>query len=82
MSKKIKIKDLKNPSLTEFQQAAKDYGETVKLELTAEAVINKASNDRGLKHFGSEDFLERLNILMQSISNDKGLAGIGKLGIL
>ena len=81
MSKKIKIKDLKNPCLTEFQQAAKDYGETVKLELTAEAVINKASNNTGLKHFGSEDFLERLNILMQSISNDKGLAGIGKLGI-
>ena len=49
MAKKIKIEDLNNPCLTEFQQAAKDYGETIKLELTAEAVINNACNNIGLK---------------------------------
>ena len=81
MSKKIKIQDLKNPLLTDFQQSAKDYGETIKLNLTAGAIINSACNNTGLKDFGSEDFVERLNILMESVTNDTGLAGIGKLGI-
>ena len=77
MSKKIKIQDLKNPLLTDFQQSAKDYGETIKLNLTAGAIINSACNNTGLKDFGSEDFVERLNILMESVTNDTGLAGIG-----
>jgi hypothetical protein len=81
MSKKIKIEDLANPILTAFQQEAKDYGETLNLNLTAEAIINDACNNSGLKDFGNEDFIERLDILMKSILNDEGLAGIGKLGI-
>ena len=81
MSNKIKIDDLVNPTLTEFQQVAKDYGETLKLELTSEAIINEAYKNSRLQDFGDEDFISRLDILMQSVSNDEGLAGIGKLGI-
>ena len=81
MSKKIKIDDLANPMLTEFQKVAKDYGETLKLELTCEAVINEASKNSRLQDFGDEDFISRLDVLMRSVSNDEGLAGIGKLGI-
>jgi len=81
MSKKIKIEDLANPMLTEFQKVAKDYGETIKLELSPEAAINEACKNSGLKDFGDEDFISRLDVLMRSISNDEGLAGIGKLGI-
>ncbi len=81
MSQKIEIEDLANPILTPFQQEAKDYGETLKLNLTTEAILNDASNNSGLKDFGDEGFIERLEILMQSILNDEGLAGIGKFGI-
>ena len=81
MSQKIEIEDLANPILTSFQQEAKDYGETLKLNLTTEAIINAASNNSGLKDFGNENFIERLDILMKSIVNDEGLAGIGKFGI-
>ena len=81
MSKKIKIEDLANPMLTEFQKVAKDYGETIKLELSPEAAINEACKNSGLKDFGDEDFISRLDVLMRSVSNDEGLAGIGKLGI-
>ena len=81
MSNKIKIDDLVNPILTEFQQVAKDYGETLKLELTSEAIINEAYKNSRLQDFGDEGFISRLDILMQSVSNDEGLAGIGKLGI-
>ena len=81
MSNKIKIDDLANPILTEFQQVAKDYGETLKLELTSEAIINQACKNSRLQDFGDEDFITRLDILMRSVSNDEGLAGIGKLGI-
>ena len=42
MSNNIKIDDLANPILTEFQQAAKDYGETLKIDLHSEAIINEA----------------------------------------
>ena len=81
MSQKIEIEDLANPILTPFQQEAKDYGETLKLNLTTEAILNAASNNSGLKDFGNEAFIERLEVLMQSIMNDEGLAGIGKFGI-
>ncbi len=81
MSNKITINDLSNPTLTEFQKTAKNYGETLKVELTSEAVIQKASKNSKLQDFGDEDFISRLDILMQSVSNDEGLAGIGKLGI-
>ena len=81
MSQKIEIEDLANPILTPFQQEAKDYGETLKLNLTTEAILNTASNNSGLKDFGNEAFIERLEVLMQSIMNDEGLAGIGKFGI-
>ena len=81
MSQKIEIEDLANPILTPFQQEAKDYGETLKLNLTTEAILNTASNNSGLKDFGNEAFIERLEVLMQPIMNDEGLAGIGKFGI-
>ncbi len=81
MSKKIKIEDLANPMLTEFQKVAKDYGETIKLELSPEAAINEACKNSGLQDFGNEGFISRLDVLMRSVSNDEGLAGIGKLGI-
>ena len=81
MSNNIKIDDLANPILTEFQQAAKDYGETLKIDLHSEAIINEAWKNSGLQDFGDEDFISRLDILMKSVSNDDGLAGIGKLGI-
>ena len=81
MSNKITINDLSNPTLTEFQKTVKNYGETLKVELTSEAVIQKASENSKLQDFGDEDFISRLDILMQSVSNDEGLAGIGKLGI-
>ena len=81
MSKKIKIDDLTNPILSEFQKAAKDYGETLKIDLDSEAIINEACKNSGLQDFGNEDFIPRLDVLMRSVSNDEGLAGIGKLGI-
>ena len=81
MSKKIKIDDLTNPILSEFQKAAKDYGETLKIDLHSEAIINEACKNSGLQDFGDEDFISRLDVLMRSVSNDEGLAGIGKLGI-
>ena len=81
MSNNIKIDDLANPILTEFQQATKDYGETLKIDLHSEAIINEAWKNSGLQDFGDEDFISRLDILMKSVSNDDGLAGIGKLGI-
>ena len=81
MSNKIQINDLSNPILTEFQKAAKNYGETLKVDLTSEAVIKKACENSSLHDFGDEGFISRLDVLMQSVSNDEGLAGIGKFGI-
>ena len=63
MSNKIKIDDLVNPTLTEFQQVAKDYGETLKLELTSEAIINEAYKNSRLQDFG-----ERLSKVWKKIT--------------
>ena len=49
MSNKIQINDLSNPILTEFQKDAKNYGETLKVDLTSEAVIKKACENSYFK---------------------------------
>ena len=57
MSKKIKIDDLTNPILSEFQKAAKDYGETLKIDLHSEAIINKACKNYIQYSHIKEEFL-------------------------
>ena len=82
MSTKIKIRDLADPILTDFQSISKEYGEQNKPDLSVDKILDVASNNTGLDHYGDEKFIERLNILINAIALDRGLAGLGQLGII
>ncbi len=75
----IRIEDLARPELTEIQQAAREYAESLPIELSVDAVLAQARQNAGCDDFGADDFLERLGRLTGEWSSDTGLAGIGRL---
>ncbi len=78
-SNEIRITDLGQPLLTDIQQAARDYGESLQIELSVDGVLNAAQEISGLQDFGEPDFLERLGILVNEWAGDSGITGIGRL---
>jgi len=81
MAEQIRIPDLANPVLTDIQKAALEFGQTLKIEFTEEAVLNAARERTGLSDFGSEDFLQRLNILLDEWGNDQQITKISLVGL-
>jgi hypothetical protein len=63
MTEQIRITDLGQPELTEMQQGAVDYGESLVIELTPDSIMAEAREVTGLDDFGPTDFLERLSLL-------------------
>ena len=81
MAGDIRITDLAEPVLTELQQSAIDYGETLEVDLTSQSILADASAVTGLDDFGPEDFLPRLRLLCDEWSSDRELTGIGRLSL-
>lgn len=79
MSDIIDITDLASPVLTEPQRAAIDYGETLQVDFSRDALLDEARTATGLQDFGPEDFLQRLDLLLDEWSNDTGITNIGRL---
>jgi hypothetical protein len=77
----IRIEDLANPVLTEMQQAALDYGKTLTVDLSVDAVLNAAREQTGFSDFGAEDFRERLAVQLQSADEDPWTNELGKLTV-
>jgi len=75
----IHISDLADPVLTQAQRAAKDYGDTLDVQLDRESILRDAEQKTGMSDWGSADFLERLDLLVGEWSADDGLSGIGRL---
>jgi len=79
MPEDIRITDLAHPVLTDVQRAALEYGETLDLDFGRESVLAEAAKRTGLTGFGSDDFHERLDLLLDEWGTDDGLTGIGRL---
>tara|TARA_B100001540_G_scaffold305450_1_gene316402 strand:- start:357 stop:1625 length:1269 start_codon:yes stop_codon:yes gene_type:complete len=75
----IRIDDLAQPRLSEAQQAALAYGETLQVELDAGSILAEASEATGLRDFGPQDFRARLELLCEEWAADSGLTGLGRL---
>lgn len=75
----IRITDLTDPVLNDFQKAAHAYGETLNLDFTVDGILAQAREATGLDDFGPDDYLERLGVLVDEWSSDDGLTGIGLL---
>lgn len=76
MSEAVRIADLRNPELSEAQRQALDYGATLKVDFTVDAILAQARRETGLEDFGAEDFLERLRLLTEEWGGDPGVVGL------
>jgi hypothetical protein len=77
----IIIDDLARPILSEQQQSALEYGETLSIDLSRAAILQQAREETGLSDFGDEEFLQRLDLLVDEWNGDSGLTGIGRLSL-
>ncbi len=79
MTNEIRIDDLASPVLNDMQKMGIDYGETVHTELTVDAICEAAVAKTGLDDFGPDDFLERLQVQLDSINSDPDRTGLGRM---
>ncbi|MCW2864322.1 MAG: Sulfotransferase family [Actinoallomurus sp.] len=70
MGEMLRIKDLRDPALTEAQQGFLTFAEQNPVQLTVEAVLAAATGATGLDDFGPEDFRERLAVWLEEIDSD------------
>lgn len=76
MGQTIRIDDLKHPRLTPAQQAAVEYGESLKLDFTEQGILAAARAKTGLDDFGPDDFRVRLRLLCDEWGGDPGVNGL------
>lgn len=78
---KIRISDLRDPQLNDLQKLARDYGETLSLDMSAESILEEATARTGLTDFGPTDFVARLDMWLDEVGNDPDRLGIGRLSL-
>ncbi|MCU0311843.1 MAG: sulfotransferase [Acidimicrobiales bacterium] len=75
----IRIDDLAEPVLNDVQRMGLEYGETVRTELSVDAVCEAAVAATGLDDFGPDDFRERLDVQLSEMDADPERTGLGRL---
>lgn len=81
MAEPIRITDLAHPVLNDIQQAARDYAQSLDVELSAQSILAEAAAVTGLEDFGPADFLPRLELLCAQWNADEGLHNLGRLSL-
>ncbi len=77
----IRITDLANPILTDFQKMALEATANVEIDFSMQSILDQACVATGLSDFGSDDFKPRLAVWLQAIEEDSELASPGKIGV-
>jgi len=81
MTTKIHISDLRDPQLSDLQKMARDYGESLSLDMSSAGVLQEAMTRTGLDDFGPMDFVGRLDMWLDEVANDPDRLGIGHLSL-
>jgi len=76
----IRIGDLRNPRLTEFQQRMLDATAGVETVFDSERVLAAARERTGLEDFGDPGYRERLDVWTASLAEDANLSSVGAIG--
>lgn len=79
MNHKIAIDDLAHPRLTETQQQALAFTETLNIQISTEKILADASRKVELSDFGNPEFIRRLQLLCDEWEKDSGLTHLSKL---
>ena len=77
----IRVDDLADPVLSDFQKAAIAWADERSFDLSLDGVIALAREKTGLADFGADDFLPRLQVWLEAVREDEGLNGIGQLSV-
>ena len=78
----IRIHDLAHPELSDAQKGAIAYAEGLELDFSVEGILARAREATGLRDFGSDDFLERLGLLVDEWGTDPDLTGAAHMTLL
>ncbi len=78
-ARKIRIDDLRDPQLNDIQKAALAHGEANPVELHVDAVLAAAVEAAGLDDFGSDDFHERLHLMLSETDEDPERTAFGRM---
>ena len=81
MTTKIRISDLREPQLSDLQKMARDYGESLSLDMSSAGILQEAMTRTGLDDFGPMDFVGRLNMWLDEVAHDPDRLGIGQLSL-
>lgn len=81
MGNVISIDDIRAPQLTEIQKNLIAYGDANPITLSESAVLDAACKHTGLNNFGSDDFRERLNLLIDEWNDDQGMSNLWRLSL-
>ena len=81
MSDAIRIHDLAQPELSDAQRGALAYGDTLRIELSRDSILQEAREATGLDDFGPTDFHERLDLLCDEWGSDSDLVNLGRLSL-
>jgi hypothetical protein len=75
---KIRITDLRDPILTPAQRSFLEEAERNPVSLTETAVLQTAADRTGLNDFGSDDFRERLRVILGDATANSNLTELVK----
>jgi hypothetical protein len=81
MSRTIRIADLADPELTDQQARLRSLAEQFPVTFSVDAILDAARDRTGLDDFGSDDFLERLEVLCVAADEDTSMAASGRAGV-
>ncbi len=81
MSREIHIDDLRQPRHTPKQRQALDWVESQTVAFSRDSLLAEARERTGLSDFGAEDFIERLDRLVDEWGGDDGLSNLGRLSL-
>jgi hypothetical protein len=73
---RIYLTDLDAPVLNDVERQAVESAPAV--SMTRDAVLGAARERTGLSDFGKEDFVERLQVWLDAVEEDKGLGPLGR----
>ena len=79
MAEAISIDDLLEPRLSDIQANLLAFGDANPLALTEQAVLDAARARTGLRDFGSDDFRERLNLLLDEWNGDPAMTHLWRM---
>lgn len=81
MAADIHIQDLANPQLDDIQRAARDYGDTLTIDLSRESIMAEAEQLAKRTDWGDGGFIARLDLLCDEWNSDDNIKGIGRLSL-